>query len=80
MTFEPFTVKKLIEILQTFPADTPVLVSGYKNGFDSFYHPELLDLVHQNENTYLDGEYQIAKKNEKPNLAAVVLQRIHRDD
>jgi hypothetical protein len=74
------TVAQLIEILKTFPADLPVLVSGYESGYECFYHPEILKLVKRPENMYYDGEYQIAATGESPDLSAVVLTRVLRDD
>jgi hypothetical protein len=34
-----FTVGELIKILQQYPQDMPVIVSGYENGYENFYHP-----------------------------------------
>jgi len=34
-----FTVGELIEILQQYPQDMPVVVSGYENGYENFYQP-----------------------------------------
>jgi len=74
------TVNEFIEILKSFPADLPVFVSGYESGYECFYHPEIRDLVHKSENTYYDGEYQMPEKGESPELSAVVLERMLRDD
>jgi hypothetical protein len=54
-----FTVGKLIEILQQHPQDMPVLVSGYKNGYENFYHPFVNKVIHQPENLYWDGQFQL---------------------
>lgn len=74
------TVAQLIEILKTFPADLPVLVSGYESGYECFYHPQIRDLVHKSENTYYDGEFQLPEKGESPQFSAVILERMLRDD
>ena len=34
-----FTVGELIRILQQYPEDMPVVVSGYESGYENFYHP-----------------------------------------
>ncbi len=53
-----FTVGELIKILQQYPQDMPVLVSGYENGYENFYHPFVKKVIHQPENPYWDGEFQ----------------------
>ena len=73
-------VKDLINILETFPADLPVLISGFKTGYDCFYLPQLCNLVHKPENMYIDGEYQIPEEGETPDLSALILERSQRDD
>lgn len=74
------TVAELMEILKTFPGDAPVLVSGYENGYECFYHPELQEVVHKNENPYYEGEFQIADQGESPDFTAVILERMVRSD
>lgn len=75
-----FTVSQFIEILKTLPQDLPVLTSGYENGFENFYHPEIAELKHEPENMYYDGEFQISEEGDKNTFKAVVLQRVVRDD
>lgn len=75
-----YTVKDLIACLTKFPQDLPVLVSGYESGFECFYEPEILDLVYNNDTMYYDGEYQFPLEGEIPDVTAVVLQRVMRDD
>ena len=80
MSNDLLTVKELMEILKTFPEDLPVLVSGFKTGYECFYYPEIRELVHQPENMYFDGEYQIPGKGETAELSALILERMNRDD
>ena len=54
-----FTVGELIEILQQYPADMPVLVSGYENGYENFYQPFVKKVIHQPKNPYWDGQFQL---------------------
>jgi len=54
-----FTVGELMKILQQYPDDMPVVVSGYENGYENFYHPFLKKVKHMPENYYRDGEFQI---------------------
>ncbi len=75
-----FTVGELVEILKSLPQDMPILVSGYNSGFDNFDHPSILELKHEPENMYFDGEFQRADKESKDTFKAVVLQREFRDD
>ena len=56
------TVKELIKILQTFPQDYPVLVSGYESGYEHFYYPAIYKVTHHPDNKYYEGEYQIAEE------------------
>ena len=80
MTSKPTSVKELIEILQTFPGDLPVLVSGYETGYERFYAPYVVDLVHHPDNMYWDGEYQHPGEGEVVELSAIILGRMNRDD
>lgn len=54
-----FTVGELIQILQQYPDDMPVVVSGYENGYENFYHPYVKKVKHLPENTYYDGQFQL---------------------
>ncbi len=54
-----FTVGELIKILQQYPKDMPVVVSGYENGYENFYHPLVKKVKHIPENPYYDGEFQL---------------------
>jgi hypothetical protein len=74
------TVKELIDILKSFPDNFPILISGYKTGYDCFYLPEVCKLIHKPENMHWDGEYQIPETGETPDLSAVILVRVQRDD
>jgi hypothetical protein len=54
-----FTVGELIKILQQYPEDMPVLVSGYENGYENFYQPFVKKVIHLPENFYCDGQFQL---------------------
>jgi len=54
-----FTAGELIKILQQYPEDMPVVVSGYENGYENFYHPFVKRVKHLPENPYWDGQFQI---------------------
>ena len=75
-----FTVAQLIEILQSLPQDLPVLTSGYESGFENFYRPEIVELKHEPENPYYEGEFQVADGKDKNTFKAVILHRVKRDD
>lgn len=75
-----FTVGQLLDILQSLPQDLPVLTSGYENGFENFYPPEIVRLKHQPENKYYEGEFQETDENDQDTFQAVVLQRVLRKD
>mgnify|MGYP001289333533 CR=1 FL=1 len=75
-----FTVAQLIEELQNLPGNLPVVVSGYKSGFENFYQPMIVQLKHEPDNFYCDGAFQYAHKESTENFEAVVLIRELRDD
>ena len=54
-----FTVGELIDILQKHPKDMPVVISGYKNGYENFYHPFVNKVIHLPENSFYEGIFQI---------------------
>lgn len=54
-----FTVGELIEILLQYPADMPVVVSGYENGYENFYQPFVKKVNYLPENPYYDGQFQL---------------------
>lgn len=49
----------VLEILQQFPEDMPVVVSGYDNGFENFFHPYVKKVIHLPENFYSEGQFQL---------------------
>lgn len=75
-----FTVGELIEILKTFPVDMPVVVSGYEDGYENIYHPEIIKVIHEPENLYFSGEFQIAKREDKHTIEVLALERMVRHD
>lgn len=75
-----FTVAQLIEELQNLPSDLPVMVSGYKSGFENVYQPMIVELKHEPDNLYRDGAFQYADKESTESFEAVVLIRELRDD
>ncbi len=74
------TVKELIQILEEFPEDLPVLVDGYESGYGHFYAPRIQKLKYEPENSHYDGEYQPINNEAEQNIDAVILQRMLRDD
>jgi hypothetical protein len=74
-----YTVKELIEILETFPQDAPVVVSGYENGFENIRQPILKELIHQPQNPDWDGEFQPIENGGPDSFQAVLLRRVKRD-
>jgi len=71
-----WTVSQLIEALQAFPKDTPVVVSGYEGGYENIQQPLLLrKLQHHPENPYWDGAFQEVKAESEDSFDAVLLNR-----
>ena len=77
--FTTFTVGKLIEALKEFPADTPVVVSGYESGYENMMLPKLIQLEQQKENKYWDGEFQEVEQKDENTLNTVALSRVVRN-
>jgi len=71
-----FTVGELIKILQQSPDDMPVVVSGYENGYENFYHPYLNKVKHLPENYYREGEFQL----DDNGTEVLILEREVRND
>lgn len=71
-----FTVSELIEILQQYPADMPVVVSGYENGYENFYQPFVKKVKCFPENPYYDGQFQF----DDHGIEVLVLEREVRND
>lgn len=76
-----YTVSKLIEALSSFPPDTPVLTSGYENGYENIQQPVLKELMHKPDNPYYDGEFQLEGDDDSDSVLvqAVLLPRLERD-
>lgn len=71
-----FTVGELLEVLQQYPIDMPVVVSGYENGYENFYHPYVKKVEHLPENPYYEGEFQL----DDNGTEVLLLERVVRDD
>ena len=71
-----YTVGELIEILKAYPNDLPVIVSGYENGYENFYHPTVQKVEHLPDNKYWDGKFQI----DDNGIDALILEREERDN
>lgn len=75
-----FTVKDLIERLKVLPQDLPVLVSGYKSGYENFFDPFISEVVHEPDNMYADGEFQVSNSDGREAFEVVLLERVMRYD
>ena len=71
-----YTVGELIKVLNEYPKDMPVFVSGYESGYENFYLPIVQKVRRISENMYWDGEFQI----DENGIEALVLEREVRND
>ena len=55
-------------------------VGGYKNGFENFYHPEVVNIKHEPDNWFEKGEFQVTQESDKGVFEVVVLIRVNRED
>lgn len=56
------TVKKLIEKLQQFPANCPVVLDGYEDGYNEATDIRTKTVARQNAPDWFDGEYDDAEE------------------
>jgi len=77
---EIMTIKELIETLRQFPGDMMVLTDGYETGYEEIYYPQIIEVRHEPENPYYDGEYQIAEKKDANPIKAIAICRKRRND
>jgi hypothetical protein len=54
----------------------PVVVSGYENGYENFYHPFVKKVKHLPENPYWDGQFQL----DENGTEVLLLEREVRND
>lgn len=54
-----FTVGELRDLLQQFPEDMPVVVSGCKSGYENFYQPYMVKIACFPENPEHEGQFQL---------------------
>ena len=71
-----YTVGELIKVLNEYPKDMPVIVSGYESGYENFYLPIVQKVRRIPENMYWDGEFQI----DENGIDALILEREERND
>ena len=74
-----YTVSELIEILRSFPPETPILTSGYENGFENIQQPILQSLEYIPDNPDYDGAFQPAREDDSEVFQAVILRRVERN-
>lgn len=54
----------------------PVVVTGYENGYENLYQPYVKKVIHQPENTFREGQFQLDDKG----IEVLLLEREFRDD
>ena len=74
------TVGQLVDFFKTLPQDLPALTSGYENGFENFYQPDIIKVKHEPENMYYEGEFQVAEDGDEETFDVVVIRRVVRDE
>lgn len=74
------SVGQLQEILKAFPADMPVLVSGYEGGYEHFYPPKIIKMKHVPGQPSWDGEFDKVQEEDRDGFDAVVVERVVRDE
>lgn len=71
-----FTVGELIKILKEYPDSLPVVVNGYEDGYENFFHPFVNKVKHEPENMYNYGQFQL----DKNGTEVLILEREMRYD
>lgn len=72
------TIRELIEALKQFPVDMMVLTDGYESGYETIRCPKVIEVKHEPEKPYYDGEYQIAEEKDSSSIKAVAIFRNRR--
>ena len=71
-------IRELIEALKQFPGDLPVLTDGYEGGYEEIRCPKSIEVKHEPEKPYYEGEYQAAGEKDSTSIKAVVIYRNRR--
>jgi hypothetical protein len=74
------TVGELIKALKQFPEEMKVVTTGYESGYEEILYPEIIEVRHEPENCYWDGEYQVPEKTDPDTFKVVAVFRNRRDD
>ena len=74
------TIRELIEALKQFPIDMMVLTNGYEIVYEEIRCPKVIEVKHEQENRYYDGEYQIAEEKDSTSIKAVAIFRNRRTE
>lgn len=65
------TAQELIELLQRLPADQPVFVEGYENGWDSMLSVEVGYVMPHSPCESWDGEFE-RRDSSTPDMASAI--------
>jgi hypothetical protein len=78
---DKFTVKELIEILQSFPPDLRVVTHGQRKGYENILNPQIIS-VFRNEEAMSDyeGEYDRQEIPGQDSIEVVLILRDNRWD
>jgi hypothetical protein len=74
------TVQELIDALERFPRNMPVLADGYESGYEEALLPEIIRVKREPENMYYEGEYQSAEASDEAAIEVVAVFRNRRYD
>ncbi len=66
-------VKDLIDKLKSFPADAPVMVQGYEDGYDAVKVVREVSVTKNSTAEDWNGEYEEASAGGKNSISAVVI-------
>lgn len=64
----PLTVQDLIDALQQYPPDMPLIVNSYEVGYDPVTHLETTPIAHMPDREWYQGIYERADTDGKPAL------------
>jgi len=73
-------IQELIEALKEFPGDMLVLTDGYETGFEEIRPPKIIEVKHEPQKPYYDGEYQDTEEKSGASIKAVVIFRNRRPE
>ena len=70
-----YTIKQLIEELEKFPPNMPVITNGYEGEYENIMPPNIIMVKFVPDEPYYNGQFQQTVETDKNAFEAVVISR-----